>query len=331
MLIQGLLNWLPLGSLTFDLYKHEDDDPLKRLGYLTPYSIAPASRGVATELPGDYSVNRVMLMHRHGSRGPEFESGLINSLVQTLRNSHDAIQHAHLPKNLCFLKKGYKSHLEPGKLTIVGRQELFDHGVEFGSKYPNFDTDTLLSSDAPRTIDSMYFFGLGRFGRKLEDKELLTFHDMPDPISWITPWTTCPSDWQCRRNGATYTSPKSLRWNELLPDIDLTDDYACAYDLAARDESPWCNVFHADELANFQYELDLGMDVGVGYLAPNDSARVAGSVFVNKLIERFTNTSEEAPSLYLEFGHDATILVAMDLNSYVSMRIASDSVLCIHL
>ncbi|KAG0707665.1 phosphoglycerate mutase-like protein [Suillus ampliporus] len=329
MLIEGLLNRLPLASLVvaFNSYK-SDNGPLKRLGYLTPYSIAPASHGVVEELPGDCSVNRVMLMHRHGSRGPEFESGLINSLVQTLRNGHDAIQHAHLPENLRFLKKGYESHLEPGKLTIIGRQQLFNQGVEFGLNYPNFDAEILLSSDVPRVIDSMYFFGLGRFGRKLGDKELLTFHQMPDPVSWITPWTTCPSDWHYASKVAKewsdiYLPEITARLNKLLPDVDLTDDdthgalYACAYDLAARDESPWCDVFHADELTNFEYELDLGMDVGVGYLAPNDSARVAGSVFVKKLIERFTDTREEAPSLYLEFGHDATILVAMaamDLN-----------------
>ncbi|KAG0707682.1 histidine phosphatase superfamily [Suillus ampliporus] len=191
----------------------------------------------------------------------------INSLVQTLRNSHDAIQHAYLPKNLCFLKKGYKSHLEPGNLTIGGRQELFNHGVNI------------------RTYSAFW---------TLNNNMLVT---------------QVSKEWS-----DIYLPEITARLNELLPDVDLTDDYACAYDLAARDESPWCNVFHADELANFQYELDLGMDVGVGYLAPNDSARVAGSVFVNKLIERFTNTSEEAPSLYLEFGHDATILVAMDLD-----------------
>ncbi|KAG1756697.1 histidine phosphatase superfamily [Suillus paluster] len=336
MLIQGFLNWLPLASLTFNAYK-SDDDPLKRLGNLTPYSAAPASHGVKAELPSDCNVNRVMLMHRHGSRGPEFESGLINSLVQTLKNRSDAIQHAHLPKNLRFLKKGYESHLEPGNLTIIGRQQLFDHGVEFGLKYPNFDTDTLRSSDVPRVIDSMYFFGLGRFGRELEDKELLTVHDMPDPVSWITPWTTCPIDWQYATKASTqpfglrtiiyydkYLPKITARLNKLLPDVNLTDDdthgalYACAYDLAARDGSPWCDVFDADELAEFEYELDLGMDANVGYLAPKDSARVMGSVFVNKLIERFTNTSEEAPSLYLDFGHDATILVAMaamELNS----------------
>ncbi|KAG1756682.1 histidine phosphatase superfamily [Suillus paluster] len=326
MLIQGLLNWLPLASLTFNAYK-SDDDPLKKLGYLTPYSPAPAFHGVDAELPSDCSVNRVMLMHRHGSRGPEGETSQINSLVQTLKNGKDAIQNAHLPENLRFLKKGYESHLDPGKLTIIGRQQLFNHGVEFGLKYPNFDTDTLLSSDSQRVKDSMKFFGLGRFGLEIENKELLAVDDMPDLVSWITPWTSCPI------NGLhalavvkgwtdSYLPDITKRLNELLPGVNLTDDdthgalYACPYDLATGDESPWCDVFYADELADFEYEMDLAMNAGA-YLAPNDVGRVMGSVFVNRLINRFTNASEEAPSLYLEFGHDITILVAMaamDLN-----------------
>ena len=70
-------------------------------------------------------------MHRHGSRGPAGEMPLLNSLVQKLREGHDAIQHAYLPKNLRFLKKGYELNLEEDRLSIIGRQQLFNHGVEY--------------------------------------------------------------------------------------------------------------------------------------------------------------------------------------------------------
>lgn len=66
----------------------------------------------------------------------------------------------------------------------------------FGLKYPNFTTETLLSSTTQRVIDSMYFFAQGRFGREAEDKDLLTVNDIPGPVSWITPWNSCPGiDW----------------------------------------------------------------------------------------------------------------------------------------
>ncbi|KAG2357692.1 phosphoglycerate mutase-like protein [Suillus spraguei] len=300
MFIQGILNWLTLASLTFN--SHEHDDPLKRLGNLTPYRVAPTSHKVEAELPGDCSVDRVMLMHRHGSRGPagSEEMTLINSLVQTLRDCHDALQDAHLPENLRFLQtgKGYEAHLDPENLTIIGRQQLFNHGVEFGLKYPNFTTETLLSSPSQRVVDSMYFFAQGRFGREANDKNLLTVNDIPGPVA---------NEWS-----NLYLPSITERLNDLLPyGVSFTDDnthgalYACAYDLAARNESPWCNVFDADELANFEYEMDLIMDASVGYLAPNDAGPVMGSVFVKELINR------EAQPLYLEFGHDSTILAAM--------------------
>ncbi|OAX34165.1 phosphoglycerate mutase-like protein [Rhizopogon vinicolor AM-OR11-026] len=272
-----------------------------------------------------------MLMHRHGSRGPAFadEERVINSLVNTLEDGRDVIQDAHLPENLQFLKNGYDFRMEAQSLSMIGRQQLFNHGVEFGLKYPNFTTDTLLSSDVQRVIDSMYFFAQGRFGREIANKTLLTVKDTPDPVSWITPWKHCPG--YDSRYGAkasnqwssTYLPPITYRLNRLLPGVGLNDTdthgalYACVYDLAAGKESPWCNVFYAHELAAFEYEMDLILNTIMGYLTYNNTGRVLGSVFVNKLIERFSNASEEAQSLYLEFGHDSTIMAimaAMDLN-----------------
>src|SRR5882757_448371 len=96
--------------------------------------------------------------------------------------------------------------------------------------------------------------------------------------------------------------------------------------------------------------MDLILNTIMGYLTYNNTGRVLGSVFVNKLIERcvltlvkislvntlvrFSNASEEAQSLYLEFGHDSTIMAimaAMDLNRYISILLVSDFVSYIHL
>ena len=43
----------------------------------------------------------------------------------------DVIQATPLPPNLQFLKEGYEYQLVPQELTIIGRRELFDHGVEY--------------------------------------------------------------------------------------------------------------------------------------------------------------------------------------------------------
>lgn len=52
-------------------------------------------------------------------------------LVATLDRVRDIIQAAELPPYLEFLKGGYKYELVPDELTVVGRKELFDHGVQF--------------------------------------------------------------------------------------------------------------------------------------------------------------------------------------------------------
>ena len=127
----------------------------------------------------------------------------------------------------------------------------------------------------------MYFFAQGCFGREVKPKQLLTVDDMHDPVSWITPWNSCPGlnwylasevsnqvCWALSNNISVtqvaaewsdiYLPPITERLNGLLPGVLLTDDdthgalYACAYDLAAGKESPWCNVFFAHELANFE-------------------------------------------------------------------------------
>jgi len=69
-------------------------------------------------------------MHRHGSRGPIGEHKYISHLVQTLDDAADVVLEANLPLELEFLRAGYNSSLTPHNLTILGRKELFDHGVE---------------------------------------------------------------------------------------------------------------------------------------------------------------------------------------------------------
>ena len=58
-----------------------------------------------------------------------------------------------------------------------------------------------------------------------------------------------------------------------------------------------------------------------GHNLPGDMGPLLGSLFVNKLIERFTNSNGDATPVYLEFGHDTTIdmaLTALGLAKYGS-------------
>ena len=179
-----------------------------------------------------------------------------------------------------FLKAAYEHQLVPEALTIPGRKELFDHGVEFvlslqiknacmtvytgrfSLRYPTFSTDDVISTTVPRVIDSAHFFTQGLFGREAENITFLTTDNFSDPVSWLTPWSACPklsfSNESVREWAKKYILPIVERLDNLIPGVgfSLKDIrgalYACPYDLAARDNSPWCNVFTTDELKGLE-------------------------------------------------------------------------------
>ncbi|KAF8559780.1 phosphoglycerate mutase-like protein [Imleria badia] len=295
----------------------------KNLATLSPYHDAPNVPGVSVNLPDDCTVDQVLVLHRHGSRGPVFEQQFILGLVETLDSARDIIQSTPLPPNLQFLREGYEYQLVPQELTVVGRRELFDHGAEFALRYPNFSTNVVVSSPVQRVVESSYFFANGFFGLKTENVTFRTVTDLDDPVSWITPWKSCPrfSDHQSHRAAsqwaAKYVPPIAQKLGNLVPGINISVNdtrgalYACPFDLAARNQSPWCNVFSTHELQNLEYEYDLLMDGASGHASRGDAGPLLGAFYVKKLIERLTNATGDAKPLYLEFGHDTSILLPL--------------------
>ena len=71
----------------------------------------------------------------------------MTDLVTRLGHSSAAIQKAHLPENLQFLKDGYTSTLGHDDLTAPGRLQLFEHGVEcvFSCRGKYIDGSMLMS------------------------------------------------------------------------------------------------------------------------------------------------------------------------------------------
>ncbi|KAL0948620.1 hypothetical protein HGRIS_010429 [Hohenbuehelia grisea] len=302
-------------------------DVFNRLGNLSPYHKGPVPVGVRERLPADCTVEQVMLMGRHGSRFPlASELVFITNLTTKLASKASALQRARLPSELAFLKEGYTSTLGHDDLTAMGRRQLFDHGVDFRLKYPHLIADSVLAGDQDRVIESAQWFAQGYFGRTWTNISSAAFSTIAEDnvtISWITPMDTCPK-WQYAFGGnavttwgTVYLPAITRRLNKLIPGVGFTDNdthgalYACAYDYAALGVSPWCNVFTKQELANFEYELDLLMNGAFGYNLPGNMGATLGALFVNKLVERFSNATGDAKPVYLEFGHDTTIDMAL--------------------
>ncbi|KAK7463400.1 hypothetical protein VKT23_006755 [Stygiomarasmius scandens] len=266
-------------------------------------------------------------MGRHGSRFPiPQEIGYITNLTSKLADAQEYIQNADLPESLAFLKDGYSSNLGTDNLTAPGRRQLFDHGVRFKLRYPALEATSVLAGDQDRVVESARWFAMGYFGREWAALEHEIFSTIPEDettISWITPMDTC-ANWSYSYGsgavdkwGSVYLPAITARLNDLVPGVNFTDNdvhgalYACAYDYAAHEVSPWCNVFLKEELADFEYELDILMTGAFGYNLPDNMGPVLGSLYVNKIIERFSNLTGNASAVYLEFGHDTTIDLAL--------------------
>ncbi|TBU32593.1 phosphoglycerate mutase-like protein, partial [Dichomitus squalens] len=302
-------------------------DYAAHLGNLSPYQKAPVPGGIREALPDDCEVEQIMLMHRHGSRYPlASELVFVTDLVAKLGNSSAALKKARLPANLKFLKDGYTSTLGHDDLTAPGRLQLFEHGVNFRLKYPKLQADSILAGNQDRVVESAQWFAQGYFGRSwatLNGTEFSTIAEDSVTPSWITPMNTCKKWQYAYGNNATvewgsiYLPPIAKRLNKLLPGVNLTTDnvhgalYACAYDLAALGTSPWCGAFTQSEIEDFEYELDLLMDGAFGWNLPSPMGEVLGGLLVRKVVERFTNASGAAKPVYLEFGHDTTIDLAL--------------------
>ncbi|KAJ8519066.1 hypothetical protein ONZ45_g3959 [Pleurotus djamor] len=300
---------------------------VNNLGNLSPYHQAPVPPGLTPSLPSDCQIQQVMLMGRHGSRYPlASELVFITNMTAKLATRASAITRARLPKELQFLKNGYISNLGHDDLTAIGRRELFEHGVEFRLNYPHLKVDNVLAGDQDRVIESAQWFSQGYFGRTWNNLSSSVFSTIPEDnvtVSWITPMDTC-RNWQYAFGGDAviawgnvYLPRITERLNRLVPGLGFSNDdthgalYACAYDYAAWKVSPWCDVFTHQELSNFEYELDLLMDGAFGFNLPNNMGPTLGSLYVSTLIERFSNSSGTAKPVYLEFGHDTTIDLAL--------------------
>ncbi|KAH8916666.1 phosphoglycerate mutase-like protein [Atractiella rhizophila] len=306
---------------------------LSHLGNLSPYKKAPVPAGVAESLPSDCEVSQVFYMGRHGSRYPlASELVFIQGLSQKVLAAKGAISNANLPNNLAFLKQGYNTTLGHDDLTAPGRQQLFNHGVDFKFNYPQLNITELIVGGQDRVEESAQWFREGYFGRYWNTTS--TFTILPEnnvTISYITPLDTCPKWSYSYGNdlvvawGKRYLPPITKRLNKAVPHFNLTDNdvhgalYACAYDTAAYgyEKSPWCPVFSKNELEDFEYELDLLMYGAFGYGLPGSMGEVLGTVLVNTVIDLFSGSH---PASIVSFGHDTTADFAL-----TALGLAKDS------
>ena len=213
---------------------------------------------------------------------------------------------------LAFLKTWKPVLTNPGaQLSLLspgGYKELYDMGVDYRWKYPDFykENEPLVlwanKYTGPRVVDSARLFARGYLGPNATDLGKVYAINQTDPRSIAN--SLAPSD-LCTNysddpagNSTTwadvYLPPIVERINKRLSGLafntsDITRfPYLCGFETQITGKrSPWCDVFTEEEILQYEYAQDIRYYYGVGPGTDLESNLMLP--FITAIIERFTD------------------------------------------
>ncbi|KAH7138446.1 histidine phosphatase superfamily [Dendryphion nanum] len=314
----------------------------QRLANLSPYFPNPRGFGVDEyPVPPGSNVSWVNMVHRHGSRYPEFSG---RAAERTLgKKIRDAKGNFTARGPIEFLND-WEFLLGAEILVPMGKQELFDSGTlhyyQYGHLYPNNGSKIIVrSTTQKRMVESAEYFLAGFFGLGWAQNATLEL-----VIEWNGFNNTMAGYKSCNRSSWGAGEKANKEWaaiylkkaharitNNLSGNLDWTldDTYnaqgLCAYDTVSLGFSPWCGLFTYEEWEGFEYSLDLGFHIGAGFGSP--VGRAVGVGYVHEVLARMrhhtlstptaqinttlTNNTATFPTtqtLNLDFSHDSNII-----------------------
>lgn len=320
----------------------------KHMGPLTPYTSAPdfgPSSARYRALTGSCHVDRVHILHRHGSRYPTSDSSAY--LVPNLIAKNAGKLKFSGP--LDFLNSYDPHRLGKELLVPLGRQQLYDSGVLHAVEYGKLAEQDMQkhkrlfvrTGSQQRIVDSTIAFLQGMWGAK--------WHSMTDvEVQIEAPGfnTTLAPNFACPASARPDTAP-GFRWNKdwtqdylrsavdrlkgHVQGLELNQDHLysmqqlCSYDTVAFGRSDFCGLFTQQEWLDYEYAWDLAFYGGYGPGATVGKAQGVG--WLNEFMSRLTktkwdestqttenrtlNTNERAfpvdRNFYADFTHDSTI------------------------
>lgn len=324
----------------FDLFKH--------MGNLSPYFSSPGfgiDNAKYRVLPETCHVDRVHILHRHGSRYATTSSPA-NGLGKLLREKKQA---ATFTGPLSFLSRFDPDRLGLELLVPLGRQQLFESGVQHDMEYGQLIEKDLKAhqrilvraGSQQRIVDSAIAFLQGLFANKWSAKT-----DLEIQIEAPSFNTTLAPNFACTRAGRPETEP-GIEWGKawiqtylaaavqrLAPhaqgitiDAQLLNgmQQLCSYETVAFGRSDFCGLFTKQEWLDYEYFWDLVFYGSYG--DGSEVGRAQGVGWVNEFMARLTKTqwdpltqtSENRTfntnpttfpldrSFYADFTHDSTI------------------------
>lgn len=308
--------------------------------YCSPYRPSRFGFGVNEyALPPGTNITQVHVLHRHGSRYPTEASrtGQWASKIEASRGEFSG--------ELEFLNDwSYKMGME--MLALNGHQELFDSGIlhrmNYGGLYNSSARFVSRTTTQYRMMESAEYFLVGFFGPRWADKvDLLAMIEGDGFNSSLAGNKGCPNALKGRGIGYNATT----KWKELhMKDAtarlrnqcgsynwtvndSVFAQTMCSYETVALGFSPFCLLFTKEEWLGFEYSVAVQFAANAGFASPAGRAMGLGYVveFLSRVEGRALNAST-APtqinmtlgtdpttfplnqSLYLDFGHDTSII-----------------------
>ncbi|GJN94417.1 hypothetical protein Rhopal_007497-T1 [Rhodotorula paludigena] len=244
---------------------------LHYLGNLSPWRTVNHGLKGTAQIPQGCTVEQVQLLHRHGARYPTTGAG-----TEAFAKDVVGAPGFKASGNLSFLNS-WKYQLGAEILTPFGREQLFNLGVSFRTKYghlldpkkkPVFRTE---SQD--RMLKSAQNFAAGFFGIPFEQQyhQLVTI-EWPGFNNTLAPYMTCKNAIDYGRTRAPqkmaewikrYLDDALQRVQPLVEGVTLRHrdlfnmQLLCAYELVALGGSAFCPLFTEDEWRGFEYAHDI--------------------------------------------------------------------------
>lgn len=284
-------------------------------------------------LPDTCMIDQVHMLSRHAERYPTKNAGLRHlALLDRLHQPE-----VELRGSLSFLnswtyftntsERSFENLTDHG--PYAGTEQARNTGLTFRQRYhhlvPKDASTKFWTCDSPRDIETAIYFGEGFFGPGWLDDGPGVLEIIPeDPDrggDTLTPGDTCiryRSDllghdfgyfmldkWQ-----QNFTVPISKRLADHAVGVSLSplDVYGmmemCGFEVLARGNSPWCNVFTHKEWLEFEYGRDLLHFYRAG--PGNQYGPAMGWLFLNATADLLVN--EAAQDVYFSFAHDGDLV-----------------------
>ncbi|BGP43558.1 hypothetical protein JCM10449v2_007599 [Rhodotorula kratochvilovae] len=249
----------------------EEFNILHHLGNLAPWRTVNHGLKGTAQVPDGCTVEEVQLLHRHGARYPTSGAG-----TEAFARDVVGAPGFKASGNMSFLND-WKYRLGAEILTPFGREQLFNLGVSFRTKYGHLLNEgqkpVFRTESQDRMHASALNFAAGFWGIPYEEQyhQLVTI-EWPGYNNTLAPYMTCTN---ANRLDLTRGLTKMAEWSRVYLDgarkrlqsqvegvtlshRDLFNmQLLCAYELVALGGSAFCPLFTEDEWRGFEYAHDI--------------------------------------------------------------------------